>query len=158
MNDKNTQNICGFVLPNTAQLSVLQAVEVLQCSVQHVYNLIAAGDLAANRIAKAGKTERRLVPGESIAGFIRRRTTGADGVDFSASENVHGLRLPAGALLAAWQVADFLNCSVQHIHDLIDAEELAATNIAVFTSAHKRPLIHRAALIHFINERAEGAY
>lgn len=157
-NDRPNQNLYGFELPAADPLRVAQVADVLQCSAAHAHSLVAAKELPALNIAPANKLASWRIAREALEDFIARRTTGADGIDFQAAGNPHGLMLPVGRFLVSKQVAGFLNCSVQHVLHLVEAEELAATNIALTESCQKRPLIHRAALIHFINNRAEGAW
>lgn len=155
---QSNQNLFGFELPKNDPLRVAQVADVLQCSAAHAHNLVAAKQLPALNIAPERKLATWRIARESLLDFIERRTTGADGIDFQAMEDPHGLILPAGRFLVSKQVAAFLRCSIQHVLHLVEAEELAATNIALTETCQKRPLIHRAALIHFINNRAEGAW
>lgn len=151
-------NLYGFELPNADSLRVEQVVQILHCSDQHVRDLIHVEELTGFNISPNKQICRRITR-SSLIDFIERRTTGPlDEVDFLALETPHNLKVPTEIFLSMKQVAAFLNCSHMHIVNLVEAWELVATNIGLTEPGQKRRLIHRAALIHFVNTRVEGAY
>jgi len=61
-----------------AMLTIPETAERLRCSENHVYRLIASGDLSCTDIAQRGSRQPKTrVPETAITAFINARTTNA---------------------------------------------------------------------------------
>lgn len=149
------QILYGFTLPNPDLLTIRQVAAVLRCTPEHIAHLIRAQCLEG-LVRPRGKRIEYRIPRASLVRFIEERTTGPFECDCQSRQAPHNLELPEGDILLARQVADFLECTPEHVSKLIGEWELLATNIARSGARRAAYRISRTGLVQFINSRTEG--
>lgn len=150
------QILYGFKLPSSDLLRAGQVAETLECTPEHIYNLIHSEALKAVSLSLGKSSSVYRIPRANFAAFIEERTTGPRSNLPQDAEILHGLVLPAGRILKTGTVADFLRCTPEHIYNLAKTGELLAMDISCPGKHHISYRFPRIALIQFINARIEG--
>lgn len=136
-------------IPDKDPISPVEVAAALGCPVQNVYTLIYEGKFGAFNIGSSRSeiTEFRI-PLKNFVQYIN----GVCSPDLM-------FRFPSDNPLTPVRISKALQCSDQHVHNLIlDGEFPNATNIARDGSYRPQWRIPLRDLVDFVNRRREGAF